>query len=221
MLFLLLVASSITVAVVPQWRQKVFGIGKQDADSGQQVPERELPTPPPAPSPVVDSMGDSVSRHHVWIPTEPIPHLAAIVDTTLPIPSPALGEPCGCPEGYRMKKANDSLDLLDDPCEPLPDELPEVTVRVVGHDIVVDGAANELVDVFDAQGRLVATAQCNGHCTLTIRADHVPSPNVAATGTYWVQVGDHPRQRIFMNETPIRDRYPSYSSPRSLQISNP
>jgi hypothetical protein len=120
-----------------------------------------------------------------------------------------------------MKKANDSLDLLDDPCEPLPDELPEVTVRVVGRDIVVDGAANELVDVFDAQGRLVATAQCNGHCTLTIRADHVPSPNVAATGTYWVQVGDRPRQRIFMNEIPIRDRYPSYSSPRSLQISNP
>lgn len=215
---LLLVVSSITVAVVPQWRQKVFGSGKQDADNIHPSAEHTPAQSPPAPSPVVDSTGDSVSRHRIWIPSEPIPHLVTIADTTLSIPLPTLGEPCGCPKGYRMKKEIDSLDFLDDPCEPLPDELPEVTIIVMGYNIVVDGADNELVDVFDAQGRLVATAQCDGHCTLTIRPEHTYSRNAATSGTYWVQVGDRPRQRIFMNEVPLRDRNNPLPPSMSLHI---
>ncbi|MCR4827976.1 MAG: sigma-70 family RNA polymerase sigma factor, partial [Bacteroidales bacterium] len=196
MLFLLLVTSSITVAVVPQWRRKVFGIGKQDADSVQQAVEGE-PTPySPALSSVIDSTGDSVSQHRAWVPSEPIPHLVAVADTEFtPLPPP-LSEPCGCPEGYRLKKEVDSLDLLDDPCEPLPDDLPEASIWVVGTTIVVEGVMNELVDVFDIRGRLVATAHCNGRCSIPLRLEHDYSRSRSDTHIFWVHVGNRPRHRV-------------------------
>lgn len=198
MLLLLLVASSITVAVVPQWRQKVFGIGKPNVKDNEEPSLNHSMTTSPSQENEEEQKPDSTSRRHVWIPPEPIPHLVAIANTTTPTPMPTLGEPCGCPEGYHRKNQNDSLATPDDPCEPMPDELPEVSIMVVGCNIVVEGADDEIVDVFDAQGRLMTTTRCNGQCTLTIRADFNSYPNNVSPTSYWVQVGSRPRRQVFL-----------------------
>ena len=215
-LFLLLVASSIAVAVVPQWRQRVFGGGEPTATDT--IPVSSPAPVSPAPLTDADSTKEAVTTRRTWIPPEPIPHLVTSADSSLPIPMPSFNEPCGCPEGYRRKTQGDSIDDLSDLCEPLPEDLPEATLRVVGNNIVVEGVDNETVDIFDAQGRLVATARCNGRCTLTIRPDFTYSRNNATTSTYWVQVGNRPRQRVFMSAIPNRDRYQSFSPPPQLQI---
>lgn len=216
-LFLLLVASSITIAVVPSLRQRIFGGGESGAVDT--LPACVPVAPSPAPMNVADSIKDSIVSRRTWNPPNPIPHLVAIADTSLPIPLPSYDEPCGCPKGYRKKPQSDSIDDLSDPCEPLPDDLPEVTIMVVGNNIVVEGVDNETVDVFDAQGRLVATAQCNGRCTLTIRPDFTYSRNNATTSPYWIQVGNRPRQRVFIEVIPNRLNSNTFISPPSqLQI---
>lgn len=216
-LFLLFMASSITVAVVPSWRQMVFG--GSEPETTDTIPV-SVPAPvSPTPLSDADTTKEAVVTHHTWVPPNPIPHLVAIADTSLPIPLPSYDEPCGCPKGYRKKPQSDSIDDLSDPCEPLPDDLPEVTIMVVGNNIVVEGVDNETVDVFDAQGRLVATAQCNGRCTLTIRPDFTYSRNNATTSSYWIQVGNRPRQRVFIEVIPNRLNSNSFISPPSqLQI---
>ena len=200
-LFLLLVASSIAIAVVPSWRQQVFGSGEPAATDT--LPVSAPPVHYPAPTQVADTTQDTVVKHHTWVPSEPLPHLVAAVDTAIPVLPLTLSEPCGCPEGYRRKPQEDSLDLLSDPCEPLPKDVPEATIRVVGNNIVVEGVDDELVDVYDAHGRLVATTQCNGHCTLTIRPDRTYTTSLP----YWVQVGDRPRERVFLDDVPKWEWY--------------
>lgn len=193
-LFLLLVASSITIAVVPSLRQRIFGGGESGAVDT--LPVCVPVAPSPAPMNVADSIKDSIVSRRTWNPPEPIPHLTTMADTALPpIPLP-LNDPCGCPEGYRMKTGNDSLDLLDDPCEPIPDELPEATIRVVGNIIVVEGVMNELVDVYDTHGRLVATAHCNGRCSIHLRLEQGYPRHRSTTHIFWVHVGNRPRQRV-------------------------
>lgn len=193
-LFLLLVVSSIAIAVVPSWRQRIFG--GRESGAVDTLPVCVPVAPSPVPMEVADSIKDSIVSRHMWNPPEPIPHLTAMTDTALPPISLTLSDPCGCPEGYRMKTGNDSLDLLDDPCEPLPDELPEATIRVVGDVIVVEGVMNELVDVYDTQGRLVATAHCNGRCSIHLRLDQGYPRHRSTTHTFWVHVGNRPRQRV-------------------------
>ena len=213
-LFLLLVASSIAVAVVPQWRQRVFGGGEPAATDT--IPVSVPPVHSPAPAQVADTTQDTVVKHHTWVPSEPLPHLVAAVDTAIPVPPLTLSEPCGCPEGYRRKSQEESLDLLPDSCEPIPEDLPEATIRVVGNNIVVEGVYDELVDVYDAHGRLVATAQCNGRCMLTIKPDFTYSRNNATTSTYWVQVGNRPRERVFLDNVPKWEWY-DRSYPSSIR----
>lgn len=207
---LLLVASSIAVAVVPQWRQRVFGGGEPAATDT--IPVSVPPVHSPDTTQVADTTQDTVVKHHTWVPSEPLPHLVAAADTAIPVPPLTLSEPCGCPEGYRRKSQEESLDLLPDPCEPIPEDLPEATIRVVGNNIVVEGVYDELVDVYDAHGRLVATAQCNGRCTLTIRPDRTYTSSLP----YWVQVGDRPRERVFLDNVPKWEWY-DRSYPSSIR----
>jgi len=214
-LFLLLVASSIAVAVVPSWRQRVFG--GSEPETTDTIPV-SVPAPvSPTPLSDADTTKEAVVTHHTWVPPDPIPRLVAIADTSLPIPLPSYDEPCGCPKGYRKKPQSDSIDDLSDPCEPLPDDLPEVTIMVVGNNIVVEGVDNETVDVFDARGRLVATARCNDHCMLTLgMQDHSYSPTTTSgTNAYWVQVGDRPRQQVFIKQLPRGN--PTHPIPASTQ----
>lgn len=198
-LFLLFMASSITVAVVPSWRQKVFGGGNPSATDT--TPSSTTIPSTPIPAPVADSTADSIPAHRAWVPPQPIQHLVAAADTSLPMPLPTFDEPCGCPQGYQRKTQTDSLDTLDDPCEPIPDELPPATIRVVGNTIVVEDVMNELVDIYDTHGRLVATAHCDGRCAISFRIEqNYPRDRSTTTHVLWVHVGNRPRQRVIIED---------------------
>ncbi len=195
----LLVASSIAIAVVPSWRQWLFG-GSEPA-AVDTIPDSAPPVFTPAPSQIADTTKDTIVTRRTRIPQEPLPVIINVVDTAFPNIALNLNEPCGCPEGYIRKDQNDSLGLTFNTCEPLPKDVPKATIMVIGNNIVVEGVGYELVDVYDAHGRLVATTQCNGHCTLTIRPDRTYSSSLP----YWVQVGDRPRERVFLDDVPKWD----------------
>ena len=190
---LLFVASTVAVAVVPQWRQRVFGGRESVAEDTVPVsaPAAISPTLPPA-----DSIGvDTLVPHRVWLPPEPVPHLP-VADTLLIPPEPCVIDPCGCPD-----TAKPCVFVEEGPDEEPDEEEMEVTVRVMGNNIVVEGVRDERVDVFDAQGRLVATARCNDHCVLIVgMQDYSYSRTNADATAYWVQVGSRPRQQVFIGQ---------------------
>lgn len=214
-LFLLLVASTVAIAVVPQWRHRVFG-------GGEPAVEDTLPVSAPAAlspalSVVGDTIRDTVVTRRTWIPPEPLPYLVPVADTVLPVPMPGIAGPCGCPDSARGGGQQADCVPFDDTDEELQEEEADVTIRVVGNNIVVEGVRDERVDVFDARGRLVATARCNDHCMLTIgMQDHSYSPTTTSgTNAFWVQVGDRPRQQVFIKQLPRGN--PTHPIPASTQ----
>ena len=106
--------------------------------------------------------------------------------------------PCGTSPAYRSAPQWDGFEQVVDPCVPQHDPLPEVTIIVNGNTIVVEGTDDEPVEVYDAQGRLVATAQCKGRCSLSINTDHIGDRSFSrrATGSFWVKVGSRPLRRV-------------------------
>ena len=197
-LLLSLVVSTVAIAVVPQWRQWFFGNGEPEAEDSLPV---SLSTPlSPALRQVADSIEDTVIKCRVWIPPEPLSHLVPVVDTAFPIFEPGIAGPCGCPDSTRGGVQHTDCIPFDDSEEEQQEMEADVTIRVVGNNIVVEGVREERVDVFDAQGRLVATARCNDHCVLTIgMQDHSYSRSNTGVNAFWVQVGNRPRQQVFMN----------------------
>lgn len=214
-LFLLLVASTVAIAVVPQWRQRVFGGGEPAVE--ETLPVSVPAALSPAPSVVGDSIGDTVVTRRTWIPPEPLSHLVTVADTVLPVPMPGIAGPCGCPDSARGGGQRADCVPFDDTDEELQEEEADVTIRVVGNNIVVEGVRDERVDVFDARGRLVATARCNDHCMLTLgMQDHSYSPTTTSgTNAFWVQVGDRPRQQVFIKQLPRGN--PTHPIPASTQ----
>lgn len=83
LLLLLCLAVTVAVAVVPQWREQVFSHTEEE-----EKPEEEAvsPTEIPSPTPVVplEVPVDTVAPRQAWIPPEPLPHLNAPADTSLP-----------------------------------------------------------------------------------------------------------------------------------------
>ncbi len=83
LLAILCVAATVAVAVVPQWREQVFSSIKEE-----EKPEEEAvsPTETPTPTPVVplEVPVDTVAPRPAWTPPEPLPHLNAPADTSLP-----------------------------------------------------------------------------------------------------------------------------------------
>ena len=214
-LFLLLVASTVAIAVVPQWRHRVFG-------GGEPAVEDTLPVSVPAAlspalSVVGDTIRDTVVTRRTWIPPEPLSHLVPVADTVLPVPIPGVAGPCGCPDSARGGGQRADCVPFDDTDEEQQEEEADVTIRVVGNNIVVEGVRDERVDVFDARGRLVATARCNDHCMLTLgMQDHSYSPTTTSgTNAFWVQVGDRPRQQVFIKQLPRGN--PTHPIPASTQ----
>ena len=110
--------------------------------------------------------------------------------------------PCGSANDYRMSPQWDGFEYVVDPCDPSSVVLPEVTIIVNGNTIIVEGADDETVDVYDAQGRLVASARCKGRCSLIINNDVSRNMNNSisgsGSGSYWVQVGSRPRRQVFL-----------------------
>lgn len=64
---------------------------------------------------------------------------------------------------------------------------------------------------------MMATARCNDHCMLTIgMQDHSYSPTTTSgTNAFWVQVGDRPRQQVFIKQLPRGN--PTQPIPASTQ----
>lgn len=202
------VAVAIVIAVVPQWRKVIYHIENFTDTSHEAEPSHNTFV-------VNDSQPESISdtpyREQTLISLTPISHLTAVADTPMYDPPQKLGDPCGCPQDRRLPFRICPDDTLDDPCEFADEELPEVTIMVAGNNIVVEGATNEIVDVFDSQGRLVATSKCTGYCMLTVR---VEGYNTSGSGAYWVQVGKRPRQRVFLGDIPSnRGLFNSISMP--------
>ena len=83
LLVLLCLAVTVAVAVVPQWREQVFSHTEEE-----EKPEEEAvsPTEIPSPTPVVplEVPVDTVAPRQAWIPPDPLPHLNAPADTSLP-----------------------------------------------------------------------------------------------------------------------------------------
>lgn len=83
LLVLLCLAVTVAVAVVPQWREQVFSHTEEE-----EKPEEEAVSPIeiPSPTPVVplEVPVDTVAPRQAWIPPEPLPHLNAPADTSLP-----------------------------------------------------------------------------------------------------------------------------------------
>lgn len=83
LLVLLCLAVTVAVAVVPQCREQVFSHTEEE-----EKPEEEAvsPTEIPSPTPVVplEVSVDTVAPRQAWIPPEPLPHLNAPADTSLP-----------------------------------------------------------------------------------------------------------------------------------------
>jgi hypothetical protein len=213
-LFLLLVASTVAIAVVPQWRHRVFG-GGEPAEKDT-LPVSVPAALSPAPSVVGDTIRDTVVTRRTWIPPEPLSHLVPVADTVLPVPVPGIAGPCGCPDSARGGGQRADCVPFDDTDEEQQEEEADVTIRVVGNNIVVEGVRDERVDIFDAHGRLVATARCNDHCMLTLgMQDHSYTRANTGTNAYWVQVGNRPRQQVFIKQLPRGN--PTHPIPASTQ----
>lgn len=204
LLLLFCLVATVAVAVVPQWRQWVT------SRTVKEEKPLEAPLKPSESKPLfVDTMSttivDTPARRRVWVAPAPLPYLVDVHDTT--IPSPRV--PCGCPDTIGTIGQREDCISFDDYDESVEETLPPVTI-IVNHDIiVVEGAEDEPVNVYDAQGRLVATVQCNGRCSLVIGAN---SNNSTTSGyaAYWVEVGSRPRQQVFLRA--------SYYNSRSISL---
>lgn len=194
LLLLFCLVATVAVAVVPQWRQWVTSrTVKEEKPSEDPLKPSESPSPTPDTIPRDDSI--AVVGRQPWIPPSPIPHLVSVSTPFFPAPR----VPCGCDDTI----PNDDCIPLDDDYETVVEEVfPEVTIIVHGDIITVEGASDESVSVFDAQGRLVVMSQCNGHCSLVIRNDFNYHSRTTGPVAYWVQVGNRPCQRVFLNHKP-------------------
>ncbi|MBQ7710688.1 MAG: leucine-rich repeat protein [Bacteroidales bacterium] len=96
--------------------------------------------------------------------------------------------PCGTAESYRSTLWSYFNIVEDCGTEGIDDVEPmSAVIAIQNGAIVVEGAEDHPVSVYDINGRLLATAQ----------GEHAPLQfNVPASGTYLVKVGDHPARRV-------------------------
>lgn len=102
--------------------------------------------------------------------------------------SATLVVPCGTAESYRSTLWSYFNIVEDCGTEGIGDVEPMWAVIAIQNGaIVVEGAEDHPVSVYDINGRLLATAH----------GEHAPLQfNVPASGTYLVKVGDHPARRV-------------------------
>ena len=83
LLAILCVAATVAVAVVPQWRERVFSRIEEEEKPKE---EAVSPTERPSPTPVVplEIPADTMAPRPAWTPPDPLPYLTAPTDTTLP-----------------------------------------------------------------------------------------------------------------------------------------
>lgn len=84
LLFLFCLVATMAVAVVPQWREQVFSHTEKEETPVEQEEIKQAENFSPVSVVPLGTLDDTVVSRSVWIPPEPIPHLAATVDTALP-----------------------------------------------------------------------------------------------------------------------------------------
>lgn len=141
--FLLLVATSIAIAVVPSWRQRVFSSGEPAAADTLPV---SVPAPvAPAQSPVIV---DSVSK-----PME--------IDTLVPREVPP-------PVEHINFSTTDFIAFGDTPPPPSAKQWLPATIAITGSILTISGLDGEWVILYDKYGRVLSSKRCRGMCTFQI-----------------------------------------------------
>lgn len=104
-----------------------------------------------------------------------------------------LSVPCRSATAYRSAHCWDYFDSVADPCAPIvSDDYMQPTVRVTGTFIIVEGIYNEIVRLFDIEGRLIEAQVCNGTCRFNVHTGY----GSRVLGTYLLQVGDRPPFKV-------------------------
>ena len=166
-LFLLLVASTVAIAVVPQWRQRVFG-------SGEPAAEDTVPVSVSAPvSAVVKEDVDSVPSLEV-------------------VAAPEAREVQ--PPVEHIHFSTEPLVSFDEaPILPSDRQLRPATIAITGTILTVSGLDGEWVVFYDKYGRVVSSKCCRGMCTFEIpsklgRFYGVYQYNLAVGDTLWIKM---------------------------------
>lgn len=145
LLLLVLLASGLAVAVVPQWRSTVFG-GVEHREE-EYVPPHEEP-----------------ARGNVTPPNVEDADVAPVVE---PAAVRSLAE-------ERMPDADalTVLSVINEESDTMPSVLtslpPEPTIWVSGNRLIVTGVYGETVSVFQKSGVLVSSQVCHGFCVIDL-----------------------------------------------------
>lgn len=215
------VATAMALVAVPQLREWVIpSLGRGDAHKEENmVPQRQM-------VPVADTLPDSASlcggrdgrneRDKTIgkrsFTLTPMPTLYELNDTSRPMITSTKGILCGCHVVYSPNVSGSMIGSLVGhlDCDTNDDETKEmsdVSILVNGNIIVVEDAYNELVSVFDNQGRIVASTQCNGHCSIIVNPDGLTGRGTNSI-PYWVQVGSRARERVYLQFPSLNTGFP-------------
>ena len=166
-LFLLLVASTVAIAVVPQWRQRVF-------NGGEPAAEDTLP---------------------VSVPTAPSPALPVEIDSVLlqevsSVPEAREVQP---PVEHIHFSTEPLISFDEPPILPSDRQLRPATIAITGTILTVSGLDGEWVVFYDKYGRVVSSKCCRGMCTFEIpsklgRFYGVYQYNLAVGDTLWIKM---------------------------------
>ena len=165
--FLLLVASTVAIAVVPQWRQRVF-------NGGEPAAEDTLP---------------------VSVPTAPSPALPVEIDSVLlqevsSVPEAREVQP---PVEHIHFSTEPLISFDEPPILPSDRQLRPATIAITGTILTVSGLDGEWVVFYDKYGRVVSSKCCRGMCTFEIpsklgRFYGVYQYNLAVGDTLWIKM---------------------------------
>ncbi len=97
--------------------------------------------------------------------------------------------PCGSGPAYDTAYGWDWFTKVIDPCTK---KIPFRVYAVYSH-IMVEGVYGEEVKVYDNEGELMATKECNGECKIDI---YLPPGFFGGGSKYTVKVGDRPAQIV-------------------------
>ena len=166
-LFLLLVASTVAVAVVPQWRQRVFSSGEPAAEDT--VPINVPAVPTPAPPVEIDSVQpqEETSVPEAREVQPPIEHINF--------------------------SSTDFISFGEAPPPPSVRQLRPATIAITGSILTVSGLDGEWVVFYDRYGRVVSSKRCQGICTFELPSKlgcfyGIYQYNLYAGDTLWIKM---------------------------------
>ena len=164
-MLMLLVTSTLAVAVVPQWRKAVFGNPKPAVGD---IPTDSVATPPAKTAPCdnihpCEECGVGCRSERQQVDHLPASDAQVVVS--------------------RLNSLCDTIPAVVDPLPTVP------TISVTDNHIVVSGIYGERVTVRRMNGTLLSSQDCNGFCIFTIFPD---CEYFYAQNSYEIQIGSRP-----------------------------